>query len=91
MNKEAKIKRLAEIQDEIAKLAREGMSISDEVGVNFDLSSAPFTANYGSGGLEYYSKHPEAEDNYGEPVSEMTNSWGDEVAGEWMSSNSWGC
>jgi len=50
-----------------------------------------FTANYGSGGLEYYSKHPEAENNYGEPVSEMTNSWGDEVAGEWMSSNSWGC
>ena len=91
MTDEAKIKRLAEIQDEITKLTREGMAISDEVGVNFSLATAPFAANYGSGGLEYYSKHPDATDDYGEPVSEMTTGWGDEVAGEWMSSNSWGC
>ena len=89
MADEAKIKRLAEIQDEIEKLTQEGMSIADEQGVIFSLSRCSFTNNYGSGGLEYY---PNGEtpyvDDYGDSPTTM---WGDPVDGNWMSSNSWGC
>ena len=91
MADEKKIARPAEIQEQIKQLTTEGMAIADSEGVNFSLGDAPFAQNYGSGGLEYYSKHPEATDEWGEPVSEMTTGWGDEVAGRWMSSNSWGC
>lgn len=83
------IARLAEIQEQIKALTEEGMKIANEEDVEFYLGDAPFTAQYGSGGLTYY---PEGEgpfkDEYGD---ELTTGWGDTVRGQWMASNSWGC
>ena len=89
MSKEENIKRLTEIQEQIKTLTLEGMKIADEEQVIFDLSSAPFTAQYGSGGMEYY---PKGEGPFiHEWGEEATDSWGDPVRGQWMASNSWGC
>jgi len=89
MANEANIKRLAEIQQQIKDLTKEGMCIADEEQVKFYLGDAPFATQYGSGGLEYYPNgEGEFVDEYGE---EVTADWGDSVRGRWMASNSWGC
>ena len=79
MDKEAKIKRLAEIQDEITKLAREGVGIAEAEGVTFSLGSTPMASGYGIGGLEYIPKTAGEEDY-----------WGDIVEG-WKASSSYTC
>lgn len=90
MANEANIKRLSEIQEEITRLTKEGMQIADEEQVLFDLGDAPFTTQYGSGGMRYYPKgdEPYIDPEWGE---EVTTDWGDSVRGQWMASNSWGC
>jgi hypothetical protein len=91
MSNEANIKRLAEIQQLIATLTREGMQIADKEQVKFYLGNAPFANNYGSGGLEYY---PDGDGPYTDPDDpdyEVTDQCGESVRGQWMSSNSWGC
>lgn len=88
MNNEVKIKRLSEIQDQIAALAKEGMAIANECQVIFQLGHAPFAENYGSGGLKYY---PEGDGPYMKDDYELTDMGGESVRGQWMSSNSWGC
>lgn len=90
MADEAKIKRLAEIQEQIKTLCEEGVQIADEQDVSFYLGDAPFTAQYGSGGMIYYPKGegPFVDEEYGH---ELTTDYGDSVRGKWMASNSWGC
>lgn len=89
MANQEKIKRLAEIQEQIKTLCEEGMKIADEEQVTFYLGNAPFASQYGSGGMEYI---PEGEGPFiNEDGDEVETSWGDPVRGQWMASNSWGC
>ena len=89
MSSEYNIKRLAEIQEQIKELTREGMKLADEEQVTFYLGDAPFASQYGSGGLEYY---PKGDGPFiDECGDETTTEWGDSVRGRWMASNSWGC
>lgn len=89
MADESRIERLSEIQKQINALVIEGMTIADEEQVVFYLGDAPFAEQYGSGGMTYY---PNGEGPFiNEDGEEISTSWGDNVRGEWMASNSWGC
>lgn len=69
MANEANIKRLAEIQQEIRRLAEEGERIADEEKVTFSLSDTPMASGYGIGGLSYVPEGATT-DRWGDPIEE---------------------
>lgn len=86
MKDQEKIKRLAEVQEQIKNLGEEAVSLADELGVAVSFGDTVFARAYGAGSLRY-TPATATKDAWGYDINESGPYYDDDERG-WKSSGS---